>query len=43
MAGLQVGDWIQQINGSATAPMKHQDAQQAIITSGNRVTVFISR
>ena len=42
-SGLQAGDTILLINGMSTGPMRHTEAQQAIITAGNHLSLTIKR
>lgn len=42
-AGLQAGDAVLQINGKPFDELKHEQAKQEIITSGNKVFLVVQR
>ena len=42
-SGVVPGDLIILINGAHTSMMRHKDAQQAILASGNNLSLGLSR
>ena len=42
-AGLQAGDTILAVNGRDLTSLRHKEAQEAIVKSGNNFSLTISR